>query len=228
MPSRLDNLLDDLVHASQGKRRLPVVQPRDAEQICGLFHEQIDRGTARRAELVAAGGHTIACGPGCSACCANIPAVHMGESLTIARYLARPENDPTRVAFLTRFDVWRAALGDLVDRWIVASAAADVEVGKRLAIEAWKRNVMCAFLDDGKCSIYPVRPAVCREHHAVDTAAGCTIDATVEVRQATYAPLDDYMNKIRPVLLALHDALSPDAHGARPLCQAVHDDLANL
>jgi Fe-S-cluster containining protein len=34
------------------------------------------------------------------------------------------------------------------------------------------RNVKCPFLNEGLCTIYPVRPQTCRNYHATD-AAGC-------------------------------------------------------
>ena len=33
-----------------------------------------------------------------------------------------------------------------------------------------QRRAMCAFNHEGACSIYPVRPAVCRKAHALDTS----------------------------------------------------------
>lgn len=227
MSSRLDRLLEDLAAAADGKRHLPVVRPHDAEAVVGLFHAQLDAGTAARSRAALSAGRPIACGPGCDACCRNIPAVHAGEAVTIARWLLRPEQDAIRDAFLARFEAWRAGLGDLVDAWIAASAAGDRDAGVRIGIAAFRRGVPCAFLDAGRCSIYAVRPAVCREHHAVITPEHCQPDAG-EVEQARFPPLDDYVAKIQPILLALHDALHPDAPGAAPVCQAVYDELAAL
>ncbi len=223
--SRVDRLLDELAQAADGKRHLPVVRPHEAETIIGLFAAQLDRGTEARAKAAAAAGRPVACVAGCSACCFNIPAVRAGEAVTIARWLARPEQDAIRDAFLERFEVWRAGLGDLVDRWIEASAEGDPQAGIQLAIDAFHRRVPCAFLDDGRCSIYPVRPIVCREHHAVGTNAGCQPDATTKVAQCTFKPLDDYLDKIQPMLVAIHEAMRPDLPGAKPVCQAVHDEL---
>lgn len=229
MTTRLDTLLHELAEAADGKRHLPVIRPHDAEAICNLFYANIDRGTEARAKAVQASGKQVACGPGCSRCCDNLVGLHAGESQVVARWLARPEQDALRDRFLEKFAAWRAGLGDLVDRWIAASAAGDRETGSAIAQEAFRRGVGCAFLDDrGACSIYPARPTVCREHHAIGTNAGCEPDADVPVEQASFPPLDRYLEKIQPILLALHDAVSPDAPGARPLCQAIHDDLAAL
>lgn len=223
---RIDRILDHLTQAAEGRRALPVVTQRDAEAVCALFHEQVDRGTARRAEVVAAAGRTIACGAGCDACCANVAAVFAGEAVAIAGWLRRPDHAAIRAGFEARFGAWRAGLGDLVDRWAAASRDGDVEAGKQIAAEAWERQVKCAFLDDGRCSIYPVRPTICRDYHALDTADGCQPGKPVGVAQASFPPLEGYLDKIRPVVLAMHAALRPDEPGALPLCQAVHDELS--
>jgi Fe-S-cluster containining protein len=39
-------------------------------------------------------------------------------------------------------------------------------------LERARRNVKCAFLIEGKCSIYAARPQMCRNYHATN-AAGC-------------------------------------------------------
>ncbi|MCB9562490.1 MAG: YkgJ family cysteine cluster protein [Kofleriaceae bacterium] len=224
--TRLDDVLDDLAHAAQGKRRLPVLQPDDVVAVYALFHGQVDRGTARRAALVTEGGHVVACQPGCDACCHNTPAIHAGEAVTIARWLEQPAQAAARDAFLTRYPAWRAALGDLVDRWAHAAGTGDVATEVELAAAAWHRTVPCAFLDGGRCSIYPVRPVVCRDHHALGTAAACQPGAQEDLQRARFPPLVDYLDHIRPIVLAMHDALQPDTPGARPLCAAVHDQLA--
>lgn len=224
MARRIDRILDGLTQAAQGRRALPVVGQADAEAICGLFHAQVDRGAARRAEVVAAAGRRVACEAGCDACCASVPAVFAGEAITVARWLGRPANAAARAGFLARFGAWRGALGDLVDRWIAAAEAGDTAAGADVAAEAWRRRVPCAFLDAGRCTIYPVRPTICRDHHALDSAEPCRARQP-DIAQASFPPLEDYLEHIRPVVLAMHDALRPDQRGARPLCQAVHDEL---
>lgn len=229
MTSKLDRLLDELAGAADGKRHLPVVRAHEAEAICGMFQAQVDRGTEARAKAAAAAGRAIACAAGCAACCHNIPGIHAGEALVIARWLARPEHDAIRDAFLERFEAWRAAVGDLVDEWIAASARGDAQAGAEISQRAFDRQVACAFLGDGgRCTIYEVRPILCREHHAVGTPDACQPGSTATVVQAKFPPLDGYIDKIQPILLAMHDALKLDDANAKPIPQAVHDVLAAL
>src|SRR4051812_23056303 len=95
-----------LADAAAGKRRLPVVRSDDAAAICRHVHEQVDVGTAARAQVVAAEGHTIACHAGCNACCHHLATVLAGEAVTIARWLSRPENAGEKARFLASYAAW--------------------------------------------------------------------------------------------------------------------------
>ncbi|MCB9562921.1 MAG: SEC-C domain-containing protein [Kofleriaceae bacterium] len=223
--SRLDETLQALTDAAAGRRALPVVRPVDAEAACHRFHAQIDRGTAVRADAVAAAGRTIACGAGCDACCASVPRVLAAEAVTIARWLAAPDHADARAGFEAAYPTWRARLGDLLDAAAAATAAGDVAAARDALAAAWRRDVKCAFDRDGACTIYPVRPAVCRDAHALDTAARCQPGATEPVATWRFEPLARYLDDLRPVEAALDLALCPDDGGPRPLCDAVDAQL---
>ena len=70
-----------------------------------------------------------------------------------------------------------------------------------------------------------MRPTICREVHALDTSDHCQRTTNRGVSTMTYPPLDQYVEMIRPITLALHAALRPD-QGSQPMCVAVHDELA--
>jgi len=224
--ARLDRVLDGLQRATEDpKRRLPVVKPADAEAVCTLFHSQVDRGAEARAAFVERQGHAIACTAGCSDCCRQVPAVFAGEAITIARWLDRPEQAEAKQRFLARFPAWTAALADLLEQWLDAAIARDVAAAGAAHAAMYRRGVMCPFNHEGLCSIYEVRPSICRYAHALDTAEHCKPDATRWVPGAEFPPLDEYMDRIRPVTLALHGALRQDGVGAQPLPIAVHEQL---
>jgi hypothetical protein len=225
MSDRLDRFLTELAEAVDGKRHLPVVRPVDAEAVSTMFHREVDRGCAARAEAAEAAGHTVACKAGCDDCCRNMPAVFAAEAVTIARWLERPEHAAAKAGFAKRYPMWRASVADLIDRWAVAAAARDVQAAGETAKEAWKRQVMCAFNDAGRCTIYEVRPNVCRNAHALDTNVRCRPDTKEQVATFPFAPLDDYFETIRPVVFAMNQAIRRDGVGSRPLCLAVHEQL---
>lgn len=219
----LDELLNDLGEAADGKRHLPVVTGEDAAAVVGLFHAQVDRGTEARARAAASRGHPVACADRCNACCASIPIVFAGESVAIARWLR--EHPEERAHFEEHYPKWEASLADALVDYAAAAKAEDVPAAERSLRTAWLRSVMCAFNRDGSCTIYDVRPSICRDVHALDTAEHCQRTTRRGVQTMAFPPLDDYLVTIRPVTLALHAALRPIG-GAQPLCVAVHDELA--
>jgi hypothetical protein len=223
---RGERILGELADALDHKRRLPVVRAADAEAACSLLHSEIDRATDARARVAAASGHPVACHDGCAQCCHNIPAVFAGEALTIARWLDRPENAAARAGFLARYPAWFERVADLAERWDAAVTAEDVEAGTAVATEAWRRQVMCAFNQDGRCTIYPVRPGVCRTMHALDTADNCAPDAAASPRKLPFAPLEEFMQRTNPVVIAMHAALRGDVR-SQLVCVAVRDALAH-
>lgn len=221
----LDELFNDLGEAADGKRHLPVVDDEGAAAVVGLFHAQIDRGTEARARNAAAAAHPVACARGCNACCNSIPVVFAGEIVAIVRWLT--EHPEVRAQFEEAYPKWQASLADALIDFDAAAKAEDAQAAERALRSAWQRSVLCAFNHDGACSIYEVRPGICRDVHALDTADHCQRNTSRGVSTMKFPPLDDYMEKIRPIVLALHAALRPDT-GARPLCVAVHDELARV
>jgi hypothetical protein len=202
-----------------------VLHGEDAEAVCGLFHAQVDRGTEARARAVEAAGHTIACHDGCAQCCHNMPAVFAGEAMTIARWLDRPEQAEVRAHFVARFPAWHAAVADLVERWTAAVAAGDSAAAEEAGREVWRRQVMCAFNRDGRCTIYEVRPNVCRNAHALDRV--CDPSHGEELQTFAFEPLDRYLAHIQPMVGALHAALRSDGAPREPVCIAVRDYLGS-
>lgn len=86
----------------------------------------------------------IDCGPGCSGCCVVNVSTLLPEGFAIARFLTQQGEQTVSQAAERLEDLWRQVRGlDDDDRLFVQRS--------------------CAFLDDnGSCSIYPVRPLLCR------------------------------------------------------------------
>lgn len=86
----------------------------------------------------------IDCGPGCSGCCVVNVSTLLPEGFAITRYLSRQGTQALTQAAERLDKLWREVRGlDDDDRLFVRRS--------------------CAFLDaSGSCSIYPVRPLLCR------------------------------------------------------------------
>ena len=205
--------------------RLPVVQPAEAAALARALHEEMDAGVAARERAITGSGHTLACARGCSACCEIVLMSYETEALAVARWLARPEQQAARAHFAAAFPRWRDAVGDLADRARDSAARGDAEGVGAAASEAALRHVLCAFNRDGACTVYEVRPNVCRGCHALDTAEHCTAGGAGRPTVMEFPPLDEFMAKTRPLHMAAHAALRGGA-APEPLCDAVHRLLA--
>lgn len=97
---------------------------------------------------------SLACRAGCSWCCHFSVDVRPVEAFRILAFLQREFDEERRNQLLADVKANRDILHGLDD------------------LERARRNVKCAFLIDGKCSIYAARPQMCRNYHATN-AAGC-------------------------------------------------------
>ncbi|HEY1553932.1 MAG TPA: hypothetical protein VGF94_03810 [Kofleriaceae bacterium] len=216
----VDALIADLA-AGKLDRKLAL---DDAAALAARLHDELDRGVAERAAMIEAKGWRLACQLGCAHCCEEPVMVHRPEAARVARWLDRPENAAARAAFRAAYPAWRdrqgdtpARLGDVYAR----DPASYVDAHAR----AWAKRVLCAFNVDGACSIYPVRPIVCRTAHALDSNAGC-IGGTVEPRQrATFVPLDQFVARTRGLLAAAHQAARGPKGRVEALCAVVYELL---
>jgi Fe-S-cluster containining protein len=113
------------------------------------------RSQSRQDERLAAApdAGTLACRPGCSWCCHFTIDVLAVEVFSILDHLATlPTKEQQR-------------LRERIQRNAQQLAGLDED-------ERARTNIECAFLRDGQCTIYAVRPQTCRNYHATN-AAGC-------------------------------------------------------
>jgi hypothetical protein len=205
-PERLRRVAGELAVAiaagDTGKRvRLPVVQPADAAGLINVMHAALDDAITRRDEQI---GARMACAKGCSSCCTSTILVSEGEAVAVAEWLRQPEHAEVRARFDAAYPRWRDTLGVLVGQGSTRTSE---------DTQAWLANVqqsraMCAFNHEGACSIYEVRPAICRKAHALDTNAHC-IDPTTPAQYYNHPETEELYESQRPLRFALHKSLRP-------------------
>jgi len=221
----VDQLLSDDAYAS-GRRSFPrTVTPDDAVEITRYAHDQIDAGTRARAEAAQRNGFRIACGRGCRKCCAEPVHVYAAEALAIARWLDLPENAAARAAFLEAYPRWREAVGDAPERLSDLAAAKDWDTYVAAQTTELRKGILCAFnAADGDCLIHPVRPAVCRNAHAVDTSDYCGADhpSGKPATHLQFIPLDQFLQRNGSLERAMHHALGGARSRPESVCVAVH------
>jgi Fe-S-cluster containining protein len=104
--------------------------------------------------IVSTASPGIACQAGCWYCCYYKVDAHAEEVLLIAEYV-RAKFSPERIKQLKQ------------------DVAHNAQSLRTLSgSEQLQANLKCALLDDGKCSVYDVRPSRCKTFHARDVA-GC-------------------------------------------------------
>ncbi|MDB4971397.1 MAG: hypothetical protein JWN44_7086 [Myxococcales bacterium] len=130
------------------------------------------------------GEHRIACGDGCSACCANFVRCSVPEALVVAEWLDDPAHADVRARFVAKLPGWRARAGNDPTRIEAHLArhggsgdAVEWDAYQKMAVAYARKQNLCAFNDDqGRCDIYEVRPLICRSVYVLETADNCVPD----------------------------------------------------
>lgn len=210
-------------HAAGKRRHLPVIQPHDMLEIAAAFHRAVDGAVAVREKEISDDGATLACSAGCSSCCHTAVMVHEPEAMRVAQLLAQPEQAEARAHFLAQYPAWQAELGKDAERIRTLHAMGRVEDAERVFFRLQARRVMCAFNRDGLCTVYEVRPAICRNTHALDTPDFCHPEAAHGPAIMGSGPIDQLMAQLPSVMGSLQDALHREDDGPPgALCALVH------
>ena len=208
-------------------RRFPRELPLDeAAEIAGFLHEQIDLGVEARAQAIAQTTAKVACTRGCNGCCEEPIMVFRPESARVAAWLERPENAAAKEAFLAAFPAWQGRIGATLEQ-LSQLHVTDPQNYIAHHVAAWREGVLCAFNRDGDCTVYPVRPTVCRTAHALETSEYCGGAAETPAKRVTFVPLDEFVARSRRLVVAAHNATAGDRGRPEALPHAVHALLAS-
>lgn len=206
----VDALTEDPRIASGDARASVAVGADDAIAIAIAMTDEIDEGTRARAALAAKRGTPLACAPGCDACCEEPVMVYFPEAIRAARWLARPESSSARERFLARYPAWREAAGDGIEE--LADISAERARSDRYSAahrRQWQKRVLCAFDENGRCSIYAARPLACRNAHALGTSERCVAGTPIPAERLVLGPIDDFLVNAGTLLRAAHNAAQP-------------------
>lgn len=195
-----------------------------------VLYERIDPILERGSDQYA-----TTCVRGCHHCCYLATTITIPEALLILDTLSR---DPYR---------WRWFEQKLPDLMELAEKLENRETTR----ESWfDQKIPCVFLRDGECSIYEVRPTVCRTHISTDDPFQCSHEAPrgAPVRRLDTNHLDNlvwsesqrYMNREKlplgyaPLPMVLIWAYTYWTRGRRGFLNAIEGtalgagDLANI
>lgn len=116
------------------------------------YQRSLQRHDQRLSE--AADADTLACKAGCAWCCHFSVDVRPVEALNILEFMRATFSAAEQQQLRTEIEANSRVLGPLDE------------------MQRMQQTIKCAFLADGRCSIYPARPQTCRNYHATN-AAGC-------------------------------------------------------
>ena len=230
-PARLEQLVSELSsdprYAVGTKRFARPIGDAEAVEIVSALAEEFDEGVRIRAAHAEQQGLRIHCHPGCSSCCAILVTCYLPEALRIAAYLKQPEHAEEKAAFLAAYPTWKQQTGSASERVMAAFAQGQQATLDAVHLEHFRRAIPCAFLRDGQCSIYPVRPLGCRNAHALDTSAHCVADPPggKPAAAADFVPLTRLLKNATQLFHAIHNAKSSERHGQKSVCVAVYELL---
>ncbi len=163
-------LLGEELHAQV---RVPTSPSRVADLV-PVLHSLADGLVGVTLRLLAAQGRSVSCHAGCGACCEAVVPVAEAEAVCLSELVAAMP--PARQAAIrARF---AAAAERLASTRVLGEVTRRMEsggpdVGDGLAAAYLEQQVQCPFLEEQSCSIYPHRPAVCREYMVVSPPSHC-------------------------------------------------------
>jgi Fe-S-cluster containining protein len=201
----------------------------EAAAIAADLQAAVDQGVEKRAEAARAQGIRIACGPGCDRCCEQLVMIWAGEAELIASWLDEPDNAGARRSFLEAYPAWAARSAPAIERILALTRAGKPREQFAALVDHWRLGVPCAFLRGGLCTIYPVRPILCRNCHALDTAENChpADDTGTAATSLHFKPLEEFLARTRGLSKALHHAIGGPRDQAVALCAAVYERLTS-
>jgi Fe-S-cluster containining protein len=232
---QLGRLIEQLTarpeYALGTRRFTAAIDDDDAAEIAEAMQRELEKGLQAREQLARRKRLPIVCARGCNVCCEELVVVYLPEAMAVARWLRSAAGAEARGWFLDKYADWRAAAGDGIEREADLNADWTRRDEYEVAHKAqWQRRVMCAFNHEGACSIYPVRPMLCREGHAIETNARCCVDVALvdPPRRLTFGPVDEFLKKANVLLRATHNAVAAKekaparVNRAEALCELVY------
>ncbi len=159
------------------------------------------------------------CSAGCDACCYQMVSVHTWEEELIGDYIEGTMHANTRAQVRRQLVDWWRHLKSIL-RPVSRDNPLTMAEMHDLALYMIANRVMCPFLVDHRCSIYPVRPAICRVHVVSSEPALCATRPGREGErigaahmlaafgaESPHMPYTVYPHSMKPLAFAMTGAL---------------------
>lgn len=123
---------------------------KEGSKLARAMREHYGRLDAVIASSIAATGTKVDCQRGCDYCCYYKVSASASEIFLISNFLL------TRVS------------AECVEAILGAARSNAEQIGRMTTAQHLASNIKCPLLVDGACSVYEVRPAMCRKHHSLN------------------------------------------------------------
>jgi Fe-S-cluster containining protein len=145
------------------------------DEVLPFLRELDDRVIGVAVRRDEAGGQTVSCRKGCSACCRAQPVpVTPAEAYALLR-LVESLPEPRRGEVRRRFadNARHLEEAGLRDPYLSRDPGTTPEQARAIARRYFDLGLVCPFLEDDACGIYADRPFVCRQYLVTTPAALC-------------------------------------------------------
>jgi len=143
---------------------------------------QLKRITDGQRQIAESTGNSITCSKGCWFCCYQHVGASLQECDAIVYWLY--QNEDIFNAFLKRYPDWRKSVSNYEDVFHQVTNTGNVAMNNPYDLQSVKKfmqkaeayaqlKILCPFLEEGTCSIYPVRPFVCAEYVVSSPSEEC-------------------------------------------------------
>jgi Fe-S-cluster containining protein len=148
---------------------LPVIQSLDDSFIQGVSAQ------------LAAVGKPVSCKVGCTHCCHQLIALNIFEAEALTTWF-RTLPEPRQQQLVERFHqaLLKLSAAGLIDRMVNEEWFVESNTARQLAVDYLYKRVPCPFLEEGACSIYSMRPLICREYMVTSPPENCYDPANLE------------------------------------------------
>lgn len=159
------------------------------------------------------------CSRGCDACCYQMVSVHTWEEEVISDFIESTMHAAVKKQVRKQLVDWWHDFRSRIRPVSKADPLTLMEF-KNLTLQMIQDRVMCPFLVDKKCSIYPVRPAMCRAYVVSSDPARCSTElgrlgemqgmlnmTAAFGPKSPHLPFNRYPHSMKPLAFAVTGAL---------------------
>jgi len=194
-----------LADAEESEVQVRLENSADILTLCGVVENAGDFAKKMRDKVVDPRTPPIACRSKCDHCCYQSVSITAPEALRIAHYLTTHKSN-------------------LVRRFIFKLETLNKKIEGKTPAQRGQLNLPCAFLENGKCNIYKVRPLLCQKHTSLN------LNECIAAKPAGFPPgsiteekaqLVTYTAVLSGYRSGLQKSLPSSFHGSYELTKAV-------